>query len=89
MEDTPDRVADKLYWRRTRGEWHCFRKLAPVRGFVSLCQRQEITFVHGQQIARPEARLRCNVCDELEIARRGWGRSGPASSEWAGKSPSR
>ena len=84
MEDTPERLTDKLYWRKARGEWHCFEKLAQVRGYISLCQRREITFVHGQQIARPEADLRCNVCDGLEMARRGWDGSGPASPRRAG-----
>jgi hypothetical protein len=79
MEDTPEGLTDNLYWRKARSEWHCFKKLAQVRGFISLCHRQEITFVHGRQIARPEARLRCEVCDGLEMARRGWGTSGPAS----------
>jgi hypothetical protein len=36
----------------------------------------EITLVHGQQIAPPEAHLRCNVCDELEV-------------EWLGVGPFR
>jgi hypothetical protein len=71
MEDTPDGLTDSLYWRRARDEWHCFKKLAPVRGLISLCQRREIIFVRGQQIGRPEAYLRCSVCDEMEMARRG------------------
>jgi hypothetical protein len=83
MEDTPEGLTEKLYWRRARGEWHCFEKLA-VRGFISLCHRREITFVQGQQIARPEAALRCSVCDGLEMARRGWDGSGPASPRRAG-----
>jgi hypothetical protein len=79
LEDMLEGLTDKLYWRRARGEWHCFKKIAQVRGFISLCHRQENTFVHGRQIARPEARLRCEVCDGLEMARRGWEGSGPAS----------
>jgi hypothetical protein len=79
MEDMPEGLTDKLYWRRARGEWHCFQQLCQVPGFISLCHRQEITFVHGQQIARPEARLRCELCDGLEMALRGWEGSGPAS----------
>jgi hypothetical protein len=31
MEDTPDGLTDSLYWRRARDEWHCFKKLAPVK----------------------------------------------------------
>jgi hypothetical protein len=70
MEGTPEGLTDKLYWRKARGEWHCFKKLAQLRGYVSLCQRREITFVHRQQIARPEASLRCGLCDALEMERR-------------------
>jgi hypothetical protein len=88
MEDTPIGLTEKLYWRKAKGEWHCFKKVA-VRGFMSLCQRREITFVHGQQIARPEADMRCSVSDGLGMARRGWSGSGPASSRHAGKSLSR
>jgi hypothetical protein len=72
MEDEPDVLPDKLYWRRSRGEWHCFQKLAQVRGYVSLCQRLEIALVLGQQTTRPDASLRCSVCDGVEIERRGW-----------------
>jgi hypothetical protein len=84
MEDTRDGLPDKLYWRRARGEWHCFQKLPEVRGYISLCQRREIALVLGQQIARPEADLRCKVCDDLEVARRGWDSSGQASPRRAG-----
>jgi hypothetical protein len=83
MEDSPDGLTDKFYWRKAKGEWHCFQKLA-VRGFISLCRHREINFVHGQQIARPEVRLRCGFCDELEMVRRGWCASGPASPRRAG-----
>jgi hypothetical protein len=58
MEGTPEGLADKPFWRKARGEWHSFEKLAEVRGYVSLCQRREIGLVFGQQIARPEAHLR-------------------------------
>jgi hypothetical protein len=58
--------------RKARGEWHCFRKLAQVRGSISLCRRREISFVQGQQIGRPEAELRCSECGGVEMARRGW-----------------
>jgi hypothetical protein len=84
MEDTLEGLTDKLYWRKARGEWHCFKKLAQVRGFVSLCHRQEIPFVHGQKISRPEAPLRCGLCDGLEMERRGWDGSGPVSPRRAG-----
>jgi hypothetical protein len=89
MEGTSEGLTDKLYWRRARGEWHCFRRIAQVRGYASLCQRREITIVHGEQIARPEADLRCSVCDQLEMKQRGWDGSGPASARRAGKSLSR
>jgi hypothetical protein len=69
----------ELYWRKARGQWHCFKKIAEVGGYVSLCQRQEIAFVHGKQIARPEPEMRCNSCDGLEMERRGWKGSGPVS----------
>jgi hypothetical protein len=39
-------------------DWHCFQKLAQVRGYISLCRRREITLVQGQQITRPDAALR-------------------------------
>jgi hypothetical protein len=84
MEGAPEGLTDKLYWRKARGEWHCFKKLAQVRGYVSLCQRREIAIVLGQQIARPEAHLRCSLCDAVEMARRGWAGSGPASPRRAG-----
>jgi hypothetical protein len=84
MEDKPEGLTDKLYWCKSRDEWHCFRKLPQVRGYVSLCQRREIALVQGQQIARPEARLRCGLCDGVEMARRGWEGSGPASPRRAG-----
>jgi hypothetical protein len=84
MDDTSKGLTDKLYWRRARGEWHCFKKLAQVRGFISLCQRQEISSVRGQKISRPEAALRCGLCDGLEMERRGWQGSGPISPRRAG-----
>jgi hypothetical protein len=84
MVGTPEGLTDKLYWRQGTGEWHCFKKLAQVRGYASLCQRREISFVQGQQIARPEADRCCGFCDELEMARQGWEGSGPASPRRAG-----
>jgi hypothetical protein len=84
MEDTSKGLTDNLYWRRARGEWHCFKKLAQVRGFISLCERQEITSVRGQKISRPQAALRCEVCDGLEMEQRGWAFSGPVSPRRAG-----
>jgi hypothetical protein len=72
MKGKPHGLPDKLYWRRARGEWHCFRKLPQVRGYISLCQRREISFVQGLQIARPEAHLRCSERHAVGMARRGW-----------------
>jgi hypothetical protein len=89
MEYTPEGLTEKLFWRKARGEWQCFRKLAQVRGYVSQCRRQEISFVQGQQIARPDAALRCSECDAVEMARRGWRGPGPASALRAGRSLSR
>jgi hypothetical protein len=77
--EAPEGITDKLYWRKGRGQWHCFKKLAQARGYVSLCERQEIALVLGQQISRPEADLRCGVCDGLEMELRGWRGSGPVS----------
>jgi hypothetical protein len=28
MEDTREGLTDKLYWRKARGQWHCFKKIA-------------------------------------------------------------
>jgi hypothetical protein len=84
MEGTPEGLTDKLFWRKARGEWHCFKKLAQVRGYVSLCQRREIALVLGQQIARPEADLRCSLCDGVEMELRGWDSAGPVSPRRAG-----
>jgi hypothetical protein len=53
MEGAPEGLTDKLYWRKARGEWQSFKKLAKVRGYVSFCKRREIALVLGQQIARP------------------------------------
>jgi hypothetical protein len=53
MGSTSEGLIDKLYWRKAGGLWHCFEKTAEP-GFVSLCRRQEIQRVHGQEIARPD-----------------------------------
>jgi hypothetical protein len=78
MEHTSKGRID-LYWRKARKQWHCFKKIAQVRGFISLCEHHEITFVRGKEISRPEVALRCEVCDRLEMERRGWEGSGPVS----------
>jgi hypothetical protein len=79
MEDNRRGLTDNLFWRKARKQWHCFKKIAQVRGYVSLCQRLEIAMVRGREISRPEAVLRCGVCDGLEMERRGWVGSGPVS----------
>jgi hypothetical protein len=66
MDEMSQCLTDKLYWRKARGEWHCFKKIAQVRAFISLCEREEITIVRGKTISRPAASLRCGVCDGLE-----------------------
>jgi hypothetical protein len=48
MEETAERLTHKLYWRKARGEFHCFQKLARERGYVSLCQRREVGLVLGR-----------------------------------------
>jgi hypothetical protein len=84
MLETSKGLTEKLYWRRSRGQWHCFKRLDQGRGYISLCDRREINFVQGQKIARPEVHLRCGVCDGLEKERRGWAFSGPVSSRRGG-----
>jgi hypothetical protein len=34
-EDKPEGLTDKLYWRKAKGEWHCFHTLAQVRAGCS------------------------------------------------------
>jgi hypothetical protein len=31
MEATPEGLTDKLFWRSTRDEWHCFKRLESTR----------------------------------------------------------
>jgi hypothetical protein len=84
-KDSAEGLLEKLYWRKAKREWHSLHKLAQARRYVSLCQRREIALVQGQQIARPEAHLRCALCDGLEMERRGWdGKGGPVSPRRAG-----
>jgi hypothetical protein len=75
MLETSKGLTEKLYWRRSRGQWHCFKRFDQGRGYISLCDRREINFVQGQKIARP---------DGLEKERRGWAFSGPVSSRRGG-----
>jgi hypothetical protein len=89
MEDRCEGRIEKFTGAKPGGEWHCFKKLAQVRGYVSLCQRREIAMVRGREISRPEAALRWGVCDRLEMERRGWGGSGPVSARRAGRSLSK
>jgi hypothetical protein len=85
MDTTPEGLTDKLYWRRAKGECHCFQKLAQARGYISLCRRREISFVQGHQIARPEADLRCSACDEVEMVAAGMGRFRPGVATTCGE----
>jgi hypothetical protein len=79
MEDTPRGVDGETVLAQSQGWVSLLQKASEVRGYISLCQRREIASVRGQLIARPEADLRCEVCDGLEMARRGWDASGPVS----------
>jgi hypothetical protein len=36
MDDTPNGLTDTLYWRRTRGEWHGFKRSLPRRIYLAL-----------------------------------------------------
>lgn len=72
---------DKLYWRLAGGLWHCFKKgtSAGPRAFYSLCGGESLLRVGTQQVRRPRPELRCGRCDGLEMQRRGWEESGPAT----------
>lgn len=75
-------LSDKLYWRLAGGKSHCFKK-AKGGGFVSLCGNWERWRSGGQACRRPLPWKRCGACDGLEMARRGWAESGPASPKGA------
>jgi hypothetical protein len=79
MGNTSIGFTDKLYWRRSKRQWHCFKKLLNEKGFISLCHQAEILVVSGQNISRPAVWERCGICDGLEMARRGWDNSGQVS----------
>ena len=75
---------DKLYWRRVGPvghAYHCFSKVAGRKKipFVSLCGRFDLIRSGGQACSRPAPWNRCGICDGLEMKRRGWDESGPAS----------
>lgn len=71
--------ADKLYWRAgASGRWHCFKRRAHDKGYISLCGRETREYAGGQAITRPVVWLRCGQCDGMEMDRRGWDESGPA-----------
>ena len=73
----PIGLTDKLYWRNH----HCLVR-APSRQYryVSLCGRAEQYVIGGQECRRPPVHERCAICDGLEMKRRGWSESGPASA---------
>ena len=86
-------LTDKLYWRyvpesplvgvrKDGGLVHCFCPVNTKTGrkYVSLCGRFEIEGrIGGQEIRRPSVGERCARCDSLEIERRDWKESGPAT----------
>ena len=72
---------DKLYWRDPEnvGRVHCFKKSSEQR-WVALCGfGYVLRKTDGQAIERPPVHERCGECDGLEMARRGWTESGPAT----------
>ncbi len=72
-------LSDKLYWRKLATErWHCYKKVEGG-GFQSLCGPHFTSRSHGQECRRPSVHRRCGRCDGLEMERRGWDESGPAS----------
>jgi hypothetical protein len=72
-------LSDKLYWRFAHGDNHCFRRAqkGKLAVYESLCGRWAIAHVEGQHCGRPASHLRCAICDEREMVRRGWSESGP------------
>jgi|HubBroStandDraft_6_1064221.scaffolds.fasta_scaffold293621_3 hypothetical protein len=88
-----DGHARGVHWQtvltQNQGRVALLQEASPGTWIYLTCELREIALVHGQQIGRPEARLRCSVCDGLEMARRGWGGSGPVSPRRAGRSLSR
>jgi hypothetical protein len=77
MEGTPEGPQRQTVLAQSQGRVALLQDARRNRGFRSLCQRQEIALVRAQKISRPDAHLRCGLCDGLEMARRGWdGRSG-------------
>lgn len=70
-------LTDKLYWRYVGG-WRCFKKLHGG-GYISLCERVEISHSCGQSCNRPPVTMRCGMCDGREAERRGKDESMPAS----------
>ncbi len=78
MADALSGFQDKLYWRQPGPGrvWHCFKKVVGG-GYLSLCDRFELTRSGGQAVDRPDPWLRCSTCDVAEMKRRGWEESGP------------
>lgn len=74
----PSGLSDKLYWRDVPHtmRFHCYAKVR-TGCFQSLCGKYTIERSGGQASERPEAVLRCALCDGAEIDRRGWEESGP------------
>ena len=78
-------LKDKLYWRqhKDRGPWHCFKRIqSDAKEWQSLCGHYfKVGRIGGGECKRPNAWLRCGICDGLEMERRGWTESGPASKK--------
>jgi hypothetical protein len=76
MGDSADGLPDKLYWRKARGEWHCFQKLAQVRGCISLCRRRGSHSCRGRK--SPAPMLPCGAASAME-----WRRGGDGPSHYS------
>lgn len=78
---------DKLYWRQAEyavegAALHCFKKRGCGVGYISLCEKHIRKRSGGQACKRPPALMRCAICDNREMDRRGWEESGPESPNW-------
>ena len=71
---------DRLYWRLPKNSWtlHAFRRTDDHgRGYLSLCGSHFAKRIPGQACHRPALLSRCAICDNAEMALRGWDESGP------------
>lgn len=78
--------SDKLYWRPQGRAFHCFRPVADMYGgprfYESLCEDEQRLWSGGQANRRPPLEERCERCNALEMARRGWSVPGPVRAGW-------